>query len=53
MARRREPGWDRRGARAADDGMVDEVFQQAFIPKRLDEVDTFERDQRRLRAGAG
>ena len=42
-----------KGARAADDGMVDEVFQQAFIPKRLDEVDTFERDQRRLRAGAG
>lgn len=33
--------------------MVDEVWQQAFIPKRLDEVDTFERDQRRLRSGGG
>lgn len=39
-------------ASGADD-LVDEVFQQAFIPKRLDEVDTFERDQRRLRAGQG
>ena len=42
-----------KGARADEDGMVDEVWQQAFIPKRLDEVDTFERDQRRLRSGGG
>ena len=35
-----------------DDGLVDEVFQQAFIPKRLDEVDAFERDQRRLKASS-
>jgi RIO kinase 1 len=33
--------------------MVDQVFQQAFIPKRLDEVDSFERDLRRLKAGGG
>jgi len=33
--------------------LVDTVFQQAFIPQRLDEVDTFERDQRRLKAGDG
>ena len=42
-----------KGARADEDGMVDEVWQQAFIPKRLDEVDTFERDQRRLQSGGG
>jgi RIO kinase 1 len=42
-----------KGAHADEDGMVDEVWQQAFIPKRLDEVDTFERDQRRLRSGGG
>ena len=28
------------------------MFQQAFIPKRLDEVDAFERDQRRLKASS-
>ena len=42
-----------KGAHADDDGMVDEVWQQAFIPKRLDEVDTFERDQRRVRDARG
>ena len=29
------------------------VFHQAFIPRALDEVDTFERDQRRLIQGKG
>jgi RIO kinase 1 len=32
--------------------MVDEVFQRAFIPKRLDEVHAFERDQARLAKAA-
>ena len=34
------------------EGMVDEVFQRAFIPKRLDEVHAFERDQARLAKAA-
>lgn len=42
-----------KGNQADVDGMVDEVWQQAFIPKRLDEVDTFERDQKRLINGSG
>jgi RIO kinase 1 len=42
-----------KGNAANEDGMVDEVWQQAFIPKRLDEVDTFERDQKRLVKGDG
>jgi RIO kinase 1 len=32
--------------------MVDEVFQRAFIPKRLDEVHAFERDRARLAKAA-
>ena len=31
----------------------DSVFHQAFIPRALDEVDMFERDQRRLIQGKG
>lgn len=31
--------------------MSDAVFQQAFIPRKLDEVTHFERDRERLAAG--
>ncbi|CEG01963.1 RIO kinase, conserved site [Ostreococcus tauri] len=39
--------------RAAEAEIRANVFHQAFIPRALDEVDTFERDQRRLKQGDG
>ena len=39
--------------RRAEKEISDNVFHQAFIPRALDEVDSFERDQRRLIQGGG
>jgi hypothetical protein len=37
--------------RSAEAEVSDAVFQQAFIPRKLDEVTHFERDRERLAAG--
>jgi transketolase len=37
--------------RSAEAEVADAVFQQAFIPRKLDEVTHFERDRERLAAG--
>jgi len=39
--------------RRAEKEIAENVFHQAYIPRALDEVDTFERDQRRLIQGRG
>jgi RIO kinase 1 len=39
--------------RRAQEEIEANVFQQAYIPRALDEVDTFERDQKRLIKGGG
>ncbi|KAG1667555.1 hypothetical protein FOA52_014635 [Chlamydomonas sp. UWO 241] len=41
------------GSQADEDKVADNVFAQAFIPRCLDEVSTFERDQARMKAAGG